>query len=475
MARIFKGSTYQLQLLVSKCSVNSIEDIRVSFFTTNPTIQVGVSEDITVAGNIATVRIPSNLFDSLDDGVLNYIVSGIVDGVAFITERQSNYYLKTDTQYIPQPSVNIGQLYTEFIDYTGNGEAWWYASDYGVDGFNYVEINASAYGEQKYNQGYAEGQKNSQGGGGSCNLTTLEVTENGTYFPPTTSVSIFDGDDIFDIVYADTRNAIEIRFKVNGSGWILGNNEKVGLFAESTGSIIVYWYGYEGHYDINDGEVNTILIKPYDVDTPITLNGVGYGMLEREIDNTDSVELSLGGGYFDFYYAKFWSEYAEYNDGQIPLFYFLPNTYGNIKSSVLGGDFGVLENRGGGVCQYTEIKEFDGFSRVDVNVEGGIPNIDFYYTEPERIVDMVLNQGFTGTLVIKGQITEVQSIDLNYGNATYFLGDLKVFRGTGLNNNSIAEEGYFQVGDWVVIVGNVSNYNGTAQIDRGSTLVAKWR
>lgn len=111
----------------------------------------------------------------------------------------------------------------------------------------------------------------------------------------------------------------------------------------------------------------------------------------------------------------------------------------------------------------------------DTGGSGVIPNIDFDYIEPEIIVDMVLNQGITGTFVIKGQITEVQSIDLNYGNATYFLGDLKVFRGTALNHSSIVEEDYFQVDDWVVIVGNVSNYNGTVQIDRGSTLVAKWR
>ena len=111
----------------------------------------------------------------------------------------------------------------------------------------------------------------------------------------------------------------------------------------------------------------------------------------------------------------------------------------------------------------------------DAGGSGVMPNIDFDYIEPEEIVDIVINQGITGTFVIKGQITEVQSIDLNYGNATYYLGDLKVFRGTGLNHNSIMEEDYFQVGDWVVIVGNVSNYNGTVQIDRGSTLVAKWR
>lgn len=122
---------------------------------------------------------------------------------------------------------------------------------------------------------------------------------------------------------------------------------------------------------------------------------------------------------------------------------------------------------------------FNGMSKVNVNVDipaqGGSGDTEFDYLEPEQAVDIVLNQGVTGTFVIKGQITEVQSIDLNYGNATYFLGDLKVFRGTGLNNSGIIEEDYFQVGDWVVIVGNISNYNGTAQVDRGSTLVAKWR
>lgn len=133
---------------------------------------------------------------------------------------------------------------------------------------------------------------------------------------------------------------------------------------------------------------------------------------------------------------------------------------------------------------------FDGFNYVKINAsaygeqrynqgyqdgQNASQNaVEFEYLEPEEIVDLVLNQGITGTFVIKGQITEVQKIDLNYGNATYMLGNLKVYRGIGLNNGSIVEEDYFQVGDWVVIVGNVSNYNGTAQIDKGSTLVAKW-
>ena len=182
---------------------------------------------------------------------------------------------------------------------------------------------------------------------------------------------------------------------------------------------------------------------------------------------------------------------------------------GNLVKAVEGGgnqgecscNIGQLyadfeDNDGNGnYWRYSFDDGFDGFNYVHINAsfygeqkynqgynigfeEGKNASqnvVEFEYIEPEKIVDMVLNQGFTGTLVIKGQITEVQSIDLNYGNATYMLGDLKVFRGTGLNHNSIMEEDFFQVGDWVVIVGNVSNYNGTAQIDRGSTLVAKWR
>lgn len=149
-----------------------------------------------------------------------------------------------------------------------------------------------------------------------------------------------------------------------------------------------------------------------------------------------------------------------------------------------------IDNIDGRCWWYASDYGFDGFNYVEINAsaygeqrynqgyqdgQNASQNaVEFEYLEPEEIVDLVLNQGITGTFVIKGQITEVQNIDLNYGNATYMMGNLKVYRGTGLNHNSITEEDFFQVGDWIVIVGNVSNYNGTAQIDKGSTLVAKW-
>ena len=308
MSRIFKNSTFKMQLLVADDINTSIDGLSFKFHTTDPNIYVEVYDNFTLRANIATLTIHSTLFSALDEGVLTYEVRGFFNGEYVSIERQSSYFLKYSNS-IPEihlqekymgfnsngyyeiypddgfngmnkvaidinvesggGSCNLGPLYAPFIDMY-NGTCWWYASDYGVDGFNYVSINAYQYGQDKYNQGYQDGQ-----------------------------------------------------------------------------------------------------------------------------------------------------------------------------------------NAGGG--------------------SGVIPDVEFEYLTPESAVDLVLNHGITGTFVIKGQITKVQSIDLNYGNATYFLGDLKVFRGTGLNHNSIGEEDYFRDGDWVVIVGNVSNYNGTAQIDKGSTLVAKWR
>lgn len=52
------------------------------------------------------------------------------------------------------------------------------SSEFGYDGFNEVEIDASEFGRQKYNEGYEQGKSE----GGDCpELTELNVVENGTY------------------------------------------------------------------------------------------------------------------------------------------------------------------------------------------------------------------------------------------------------------------------------------------------------
>lgn len=62
-------------------------------------------------------------------------------------------------------SCNLGELNVEFRNSDGNGNCWWYANENGVDGFDYVIVNASAYGQEKYDEGYYDGKAE----GGSCN------------------------------------------------------------------------------------------------------------------------------------------------------------------------------------------------------------------------------------------------------------------------------------------------------------------
>lgn len=99
--RIFKGSRYTIKVLLTKCNNPEIEDVKISFHTTNPSRYVMVDKGIVVTGNVAEVTISPTLFNSLEDGLLIYTVYGVKDGIAFMGERQSNYYLKSNI-YTPE-------------------------------------------------------------------------------------------------------------------------------------------------------------------------------------------------------------------------------------------------------------------------------------------------------------------------------------------------------------------------------------
>lgn len=70
---------------------------------------------------------------------------------------------------------NLGQLNADFTDLSGDGGCWWYPHEQGLDGFNYVKINASQYGQDKYNQGFADGQNAGGGGTGVINMADKGV------------------------------------------------------------------------------------------------------------------------------------------------------------------------------------------------------------------------------------------------------------------------------------------------------------
>lgn len=78
----------------------------------------------------------------------------------------------------------IEPLYETFNDFTGDGRWWANAAEYGFDGFSFVEINASEYGNNKYTEGYNIGTTEGYNVGRQetiDNASELYVTNNGVY------------------------------------------------------------------------------------------------------------------------------------------------------------------------------------------------------------------------------------------------------------------------------------------------------
>lgn len=94
-------------------------------------------------------------------------------------------------------------------------------------------------------------------------------------------------------------------------------------------------------------------------------------------------------------------------------------------------------------------------------------------TAPEGTITVakalqLISDGYTGAATVEGVITEVDEINLEYGNATYTIKDnandaegLKVFRGKYLNGASFTADDVLEVGAKVVVTGNLINYQGT--------------
>ena len=166
MERIYKESRYVLQLLIGKSYVAQYDDVKISFYTKNPSNQVMVDNGITIKRNIAEVKIESTLFDNLEDGLIKYIVYGTKDGIPFIEERISNYFLKTPLDFKPGESgttCNLGETEFEFCISDFGDIFELYSSDEGYDGWSKVTIRfdnsewATVYNAGKIFEDYNNG------------------------------------------------------------------------------------------------------------------------------------------------------------------------------------------------------------------------------------------------------------------------------------------------------------------------------
>ena len=80
---------------------------------------------------------------------------------------------------------------------------------------------------------------------------------------------------------------------------------------------------------------------------------------------------------------------------------------------------------------------------------------------------------------VKGIVSTVTEVSTNYGNATYRISDdgstdteMIVYRGLYIDGDPFQTEDQIQVGDEVVVMGNLVVYNGTNQLAQGNQLVS---
>lgn len=91
----------------------------------------------------------------------------------------------------------------------------------------------------------------------------------------------------------------------------------------------------------------------------------------------------------------------------------------------------------------------------------------------------LMAQGATGEGSVKGYISKIDEVSLQYGNATYYLVDdlavttpsLEVFRGYYLDGAKFTDASQLQVGAFVIVKGDLVNYNGTYEFTTGSKIV----
>jgi|GEM_PF-6484020 len=115
--------------------------------------------------------------------------------------------------------------------------------------------------------------------------------------------------------------------------------------------------------------------------------------------------------------------------------------------------------------------EYDAFDKFIVELEnfdlGGDANIYDALSVNQHLMDGHISYG--NVYLFKGEITEIQRIRPEYGDARYTLdGSLNVYNGQTMGYD-------LQVGDNVIVIGTLSEYNGAPQFSAGSMIKVWWR
>lgn len=148
------------------------------------------------------------------------------------------------------------------------------------------------------------------------------------------------------------------------------------------------------------------------------------------------------------------------------------NTGGDCPQINLGeGWITITANESGQIYEMFASEDgYDGWSKFTVEVED-LGNPEVTIRSAQEIVDGV-NDGWyeitENKVLVKGQITEIQRIRPEYRDARYTIDNcFNVYN--GYYNDEI------QIGDYVVVEGVVSLYNGAVQFSAGSNIKVQFR
>lgn len=167
MPRIFKGTETLLKLFVPRVDEGNIETLKIGLFTddTNNAAEF-YGDNMSIDGDTVYLKVNAWSFDMMNDGVLNYIAEIEIGEETIITERQSNYFLKTPNQYVPV-GPDLSDYYTKpeidemledievDVDLTGYATEQWvedktYATEqYVNDAIANIDIPEGGSGEQE--------------------------------------------------------------------------------------------------------------------------------------------------------------------------------------------------------------------------------------------------------------------------------------------------------------------------------------
>lgn len=259
MPRIYKGTETILKLYVHQCEVGDINTLRIALFTDTVDNSVEFySDNMSVDGDTVFLRVNAWSFDMMNDGVINYIAHIESGEETFITERQSNYFLKTPTAYEPTITPNMDNYYTkgevdELLENVEGGESdvtKEYVDKQDADLWNQLKLTEDKYigvrsGDSSYGGAIKDGNIifNFTTINGESILGTKDITiQGGEGGSATGKIYEYGGDWTVEDVYNDYLQGIPVFIKKDNQYGIItdvsnanGQIRLNGLFGDASG------------------------------------------------------------------------------------------------------------------------------------------------------------------------------------------------------------------------------------------------